>query len=126
MLRTRLEYLLARFGIREADFLTFDALRQTAQCIGRVIRSKTDYGIVLLADARFARHDKRSKLPGWVQQFLAQSHLDLSADAALGIMRAWLKQMAQPIDDRDLRQMLIDGPKLARLLRDRDAAPGGT
>jgi DNA excision repair protein ERCC-2 len=33
--------------------MTFDALRQSAQCVGRVIRSKTDYGIVILADARF-------------------------------------------------------------------------
>lgn len=30
--------------IHENDFLTFDAMRQAAQCVGRVIRSKTDYG----------------------------------------------------------------------------------
>ena len=30
VLRTRLEYLLSKFAIREADFLSFDALRQTA------------------------------------------------------------------------------------------------
>lgn len=30
--------------IRDNDFLTFDALRQAAQCVGRVIRSKRDYG----------------------------------------------------------------------------------
>lgn len=45
--------------IREGDFLTFDAIRQCAQCIGRVIRSKTDYGLVVLADSRYNRHDKR-------------------------------------------------------------------
>lgn len=45
--------------IREGDFLTFDAIRQCAQCIGRVIRSKTDYGLVILADSRYNRHDKR-------------------------------------------------------------------
>jgi len=81
-LRARLEYLLTKFNIRESDFLTFDALRQTAQCIGRVIRSKTDYGVVLLADARFGRSDKRSKLPGWVRQFLSDASLNLSTDAA--------------------------------------------
>ena len=32
--------------IRDNDFLTFDALRQAAQCVGRVIRSKRDYGSV--------------------------------------------------------------------------------
>ena len=120
VLRTRLQYLLSKFMIREADFLSFDALRQTAQCVGRVIRSKTDYGIVVLADARFARHDKRTKLPGWVQQFMTDANLNLSADAALSIMRTFLKQMAQPIDDRDLRQMLLDKRKLAAILADRD------
>lgn len=39
--------------------MTFDAIRQCAQCIGRVIRSKTDYGLVILADSRYNRHDKR-------------------------------------------------------------------
>ncbi|KAJ8601876.1 hypothetical protein CTAYLR_002699 [Chrysophaeum taylorii] len=108
VLRTRLDYLLTRFQIREADFLTFDAMRQTAQCIGRVIRSKTDYGIVILADARFARNDKRSKLPGWVLQFMQPSHLNLSTDAALGVLRNFLRQMAQPVNNADLRQMLLD------------------
>ena len=121
VLRTRLEYLLSKFAIREADFLSFDALRQTAQCVGRVIRSKTDYGIVILADARFARHDKRSKLPGWVQQFMTDANLNLSSDAALAITRTFLKQMAQPIDDRDLRQMLLDDRKLGAMLKGRDA-----
>ena len=39
--------------------MTFDAIRQCAQCIGRVIRSKTDYGLVVLADSRYNRHEKR-------------------------------------------------------------------
>lgn len=52
VLRSRLDFLRARHQIRDNDFLTFDALRQAAQCVGRVIRSKTDYGIVILADSR--------------------------------------------------------------------------
>ena len=38
------------FQIAPNEFLTFDAMRQTAQCVGRVIRSKTDYGLMILAD----------------------------------------------------------------------------
>lgn len=30
--------------IKESDYLAFDAVRQAAQCVGRVIRSKADYG----------------------------------------------------------------------------------
>lgn len=41
-----------RSGIDETEFLTFDAVRQAAQCAGRVIRGKCDYGLVLLADKR--------------------------------------------------------------------------
>lgn len=38
------------FQIRENDFLTFDAMRHAAQCVGRAIRGKTDYGIMVFAD----------------------------------------------------------------------------
>eukprot|EP00983_Pelagomonas_calceolata_P094840 1157930-Pelagomonas_calceolata.AAC.5 len=31
-------------AFQEDDYLAFDAVRQAAQCVGRVIRSKSDYG----------------------------------------------------------------------------------
>ena len=49
-LQARLEYLRDQFQIRENDFLTFDAMRHAAQCVGRVIRGKTDYGLMIFAD----------------------------------------------------------------------------
>lgn len=51
-LRARLDYMRIHHQIKDNDYLTFDALRQAAQCVGRVIRSKTDYGLVILADSR--------------------------------------------------------------------------
>lgn len=33
--RERLEYLQTKFHINPSDFLTFDAMRQAAQCVGR-------------------------------------------------------------------------------------------
>ena len=45
-----LELLTVALQIPENDFLTFDALRQTSQCVGRVIRSKMDYGLMIFAD----------------------------------------------------------------------------
>ena len=62
VLRARLEYLRATLQIREADYLAFDAIRQAAQCMGRVIRSKADYGLMDFADKRYQRHDKRDKV----------------------------------------------------------------
>lgn len=87
ILLARLEYLRETFQIKEGDFLTFDALRQAAQCVGRVIRSKADYGMMLFADKRYSRHDKRSKLPGWILSHLRDAHLNLSTDMAIHIAR---------------------------------------
>lgn len=98
ILRARLEYLRETFQIQEGDFLTFDALRQAAQCVGRVIRSKADYGMMIFADKRYSRHDKRSKLPGWILSHLHDAHLNLSTDMALHTAREFLRRMAQPYD----------------------------
>ncbi|KAI4301268.1 hypothetical protein L6164_034562 [Bauhinia variegata] len=120
ILLARLEYLRDTFQIKEGDFLTFDALRQAAQCVGRVIRSKADYGMMIFADKRYSRHDKRSKLPGWILSHLRDAHLNLSTDMALHIAREFLRKMAQPYDktgginkktllsEEDLKKM-VDG-----------------
>lgn len=50
LFQARLEYLRDQFQIRENDFLTFDAMRHAAQCVGRAIRGKTDYGLMIFAD----------------------------------------------------------------------------
>ena len=50
ILKARLEFLRDTYRIRENDFLTFDAMRHAAQCVGRVLRGKTDYGIMVFAD----------------------------------------------------------------------------
>ncbi|KAH0663986.1 hypothetical protein KY284_028917 [Solanum tuberosum] len=98
ILLARLEYLRETFQIKEGDFLTFDALRQAAQCVGRVIRSKADYGMMIFADKRYSRHDKRSKLPGWILSHLRDAHLNLSTDMAVYIAKEFLRKMAQPYD----------------------------
>ena len=69
-LESRMEFLREKHPkITQSYFLTFDALRQTSQCVGRVVRSKTDYGLVIFADARYNTKDKRDKLPRWVTNF---------------------------------------------------------
>lgn len=101
ILKARLEYLRDQFNIRESDFLTFDAMRHAAQCVGRVMRGKTDYGIMLFADKRFSRSDKRSKLPRWIQEHLVDSKCNLSTEEAVQVTRPWLRQMAQPFTRDD-------------------------
>ncbi|XP_067007170.2 general transcription and DNA repair factor IIH helicase subunit XPD [Anabrus simplex] len=101
ILRARLEYLRDQFQIRENDFLTFDAMRHAAQCVGRALRGKTDYGIMVFADKRFARSDKRSKLPKWIQEHLKDSLCNLSTEEAVQIAKRWLRMMAQPFSRED-------------------------
>ncbi|CAI5713365.1 unnamed protein product [Peronospora destructor] len=116
-LRARLEYLRYTHQIREGDFLTFDALRQAAQCAGRVLRSKTDYGLILFADSRYNRADKRTKLPPWITQFLVDSHLNLSVDMAVFMAKKYLSLMAQPVDESaNVNSILLDADGVAKWL----------
>ncbi|KAI9350065.1 hypothetical protein DFJ73DRAFT_832998 [Zopfochytrium polystomum] len=108
ILKARLEYLRDNFRIRENDFLTFDAMRHGAQCVGRVLRGKTDYGLMVFADKRFARADKRSKLPKWIQAEMSDASLNLSTDMAVVISKKFLRSMAQPFEHTQLGVSLWD------------------
>uniref|UniRef100_A0A1D1YM86 DNA 5'-3' helicase n=1 Tax=Anthurium amnicola TaxID=1678845 RepID=A0A1D1YM86_9ARAE len=120
ILRARLEYLRETFQIKEGDFLTFDAVRQAAQCVGRVIRSKADYGMMIFADKRYSRQDKRTKLPGWILSHLRDAHLNLSTDMALHIAREFLRKMAQPYDKAGIgeRKTLLSQEDLEKMSED--------
>lgn len=119
-LQARLEYLRDHFQIRENDFLTFDAMRHAAQCVGRAIRGKTDYGLMIFADKvgwlwrsgaarrdlfshrspvlsqRYGRADKRGKLPRWIQEHISDGSLNLTVDETIQLSKHFLRQMAQP------------------------------
>lgn len=101
ILKARLEYLRDNYQIRENDFLTFDAMRHAAQCVGRALRGKTDYGIMVFADKRFSRADKRGKIPRWIQEHLTDNLCNLSTDEALQVAKRFLRQMAQPFSQKD-------------------------
>jgi DNA excision repair protein ERCC-2 len=126
VLRARLEFLRDQYQIREGEFLTFDAMRTAAQCIGRVIRGKSDYGIMIFADARYERADKRLKLPQWVQQQLHTSRFSMTTDMCVGVARDFLKQMAQPYTQQDQlgRSLWAREHVLAEQQRERDGING--
>eukprot|EP01006_Ploeotia_vitrea_P066054 TRINITY_DN94260_c0_g1_i1.p1 TRINITY_DN94260_c0_g1~~TRINITY_DN94260_c0_g1_i1.p1 ORF type:complete len:772 (-),score=58.21 TRINITY_DN94260_c0_g1_i1:689-3004(-) len=96
VLKERLKWIDTNLAVRDNEYLAFDALRHASQCIGRVLRNKSDYGLMILADKRYNMADKRNKLPPWVQQHLLPQHMNLSADVALSISKEFLKEMAQP------------------------------
>jgi DNA excision repair protein ERCC-2 len=97
LLRARLIYLRQRYQIREDEFLVFDAMRQAAQCVGRVIRNKQDYGIMIFADRRYARPALMQKLPRWIAQFLDDGYIGLDIGTAISFSLRFLLDMAQPL-----------------------------
>lgn len=121
ILRSRLAYLQRHKGIGEADFLNFDAMRNTAQCIGRVIRHKNDYGMMVLADKRYNRADKYKKLPVWINEHIRpERNMNLSTDAAIQLSRSFLIEMAQESDyDVVLRKTLFSEQDIIRMEQER-------
>ena len=43
--------------------------------------------MMVFADRRYQRHDKRDKLPGWITRHLREAHLNLSTDMLLHVAR---------------------------------------
>ena len=43
--------------------------------------------LIAILYCRYTRHDKRSKLPGWILSHLREAHLNLSTDMAVHIAR---------------------------------------
>eukprot|EP01117_Protostelium_nocturnum_P000994 TRINITY_DN11314_c0_g1_i1.p1 TRINITY_DN11314_c0_g1~~TRINITY_DN11314_c0_g1_i1.p1 ORF type:complete len:754 (-),score=196.47 TRINITY_DN11314_c0_g1_i1:105-2366(-) len=101
ILRARLEFLRDNYQIKESEFLTFDAMRTAAQCVGRVIRGKTDYGLMIFADKRYGRADKIKKLPNWIAEALDARNVNHSTESAVGVAKQFLKEMAQPYTRED-------------------------
>ena len=114
-LRQRLLWMSKCLNIPEAEYRNFDAMRQASQCIGRVFRNKTDYGLMVMVDRRFALHDKRSKMPGWIQQCIKENS-NLTIEAAVGVAKEFFREMAQPWDmAKGLGTTLYDTDALERL-----------
>jgi DNA excision repair protein ERCC-2 len=96
VLKAKLAWLAEHHQIKEDDFLIFDAMRQAAQCAGRVIRNMDDYGIVVFADRRYRKVQLRSKLPKWISQFLSETAMDLDVGGSSALAKRFLLTMAQP------------------------------
>ena len=96
IVQTRADFIETKFGMPKQDFLVFDAMRAASQCVGRLLRSNNDYGIVILADSRYARPDARSQLPHWISQFVGDSKMNISVENAVAQSRSFMLKMAQP------------------------------
>lgn len=61
-----------------------------AQTLGQLHESRSslhtphDPGMMIFADKRYQRHDKRDKLPQWITRHLKEAHMNLSTDMMVG------------------------------------------
>jgi DNA excision repair protein ERCC-2 len=92
-LMCRTEFLEKNFGILQKQFIVFDAMRQTAQCLGRVVRGKMDYGIMILADRRYSE-EKTDTLPQWIQGFIKSENSDLQINLTSVIVKKYFVEMS--------------------------------
>ncbi|KAK6826007.1 hypothetical protein PG990_002673 [Apiospora arundinis] len=99
ILKARLQFMRETYHIRENEFLSFDAMRHAAQCLGRVLRGKDDYGIMVLADRRFQK--KKAQLPMWISGAMQEVDGNLSTDMAVITAKRFLREMAQPFKAKD-------------------------
>lgn len=90
----RTEFLEKHYGVTQKQFVVFDAMKQTAQCLGRVVRGKMDYGIMVLADRRFT-DEKLAALPKWIRSFLKPENTDLQLNLGIALVKKFFVEMAK-------------------------------
>ncbi|MGC9940800.1 MAG: ATP-dependent DNA helicase [Verrucomicrobiota bacterium] len=67
---------------------TFPGMNRVLQAIGRVIRSETDHGVVLLIDARFDEFRYRRLFPGW-WKFVKVRNSNALREMVAGFWKRW-------------------------------------
>jgi DNA excision repair protein ERCC-2 len=68
------DYFQERKGAGFAYAYTFPGMNRVLQATGRVIRSESDRGVVLLIDARFGHSAYKGLFPGWWQARRVRTH----------------------------------------------------
>lgn len=116
--QVRLRFMRETEDINESDWLLFDAARHAAQCLGRAIRGKDDYALLVLADKRFSRADRLNKMPKWLVSHLDAATKNMSIDECVREAGQHMKVMG--VDDEIVQKMGIGVSLLTEAhLRDR-------
>jgi Rad3-related DNA helicase len=81
------DYFQGQTGVGFDYAYTFPGMNRVLQAIGRVIRSETDRGVVLLIDARFAEPRYRRLFPAWWRPARARS----TEEIRKGLAEFWVR-----------------------------------
>ncbi|ELP88051.1 DNA repair helicase rad3/xp-D, putative [Entamoeba invadens IP1] len=99
-IQERLNYLDKKKVIAKEDYFVFDAMRAANQCVGRCLRGKMDYAVVIYADKRYKFNDAKilNTMPQWIIDALMKQNADLSADQSVVIAKDFLMKMSFSFD----------------------------
>ena len=99
VLLERIRFMVERKQIVDRnEFFEFDTMRQCAQCLGRVMRRKNDYGLMILADSRFTRPGKYEKLPEWIKKCLDIQNINITYEAVFHASSNFYRRMGAPFE----------------------------
>ncbi|XP_044749872.1 ATP-dependent DNA helicase DDX11 isoform X2 [Coccinella septempunctata] len=74
-LKEKMNYLNEKEGTGAGnEFYENLCMKSVNQCIGRAVRHKNDYAVVLLIDERYNRTSTKNALPGWIKRSLQVSN----------------------------------------------------
>ena len=59
------------------------------------MRKKTDYGMMILADARFKRFSRYDKLPKWIKKCLKDENIDITFENAFSVCSDFYREMGK-------------------------------
>eukprot|EP00894_Picocystis_sp_ML_P004353 jgi/Pico_ML_1/54870/g726.t1 len=71
--------------------------------------------MMIFADKRYNRHEKRDKLPKWITSHLIDAHLNLSTDMVAHVARDFMRRMAQPFDIHAGKKSLLSKEQLMQM-----------
>ncbi|KAL0230697.1 hypothetical protein PCE1_004253 [Barthelona sp. PCE] len=106
----KISRLLSTMGtevsLQWTDLLNYDAMACVAQCMGRIIRSRKDYGMMVLADRRFIR--LRKLLPEWVLQRFPADHCSLMTSNVMSVARQFFRANSQALSQEELNKTQLN------------------
>ncbi|KAL0209455.1 hypothetical protein RCL1_007823 [Eukaryota sp. TZLM3-RCL] len=117
-LKARVRYFAVKFGIDENQWLISDAMRAASQCVGRSLRSKTDYSLMVFADKRYQRSDRISMLPPWIRMLLSEDNKNLSSDLAVLLAKSFFRDVSRKLTSDDLKGTFLSHDGAENLLSD--------
>lgn len=95
IVKTRSKFLDKQFQISKEVFQVFNSVRIASRCFSKILSSKKDYSIVLLADPRYEKEDYMANIPSWIRKNITSNQINQSVDDSIEQAKGFFLKMAQ-------------------------------